>query len=87
MPGTWIILKSTRRLPGFAKPALELPGLPYVGLDIIKNTKGEYCLLEINSGPKYDHYVQAQGTEGIIAMYERIFMKESAMQGNRIIDG
>jgi len=74
-------------ITGFAEPALELPGLSYVGLDVIKNTKGEYRLLEINSGLKYDHYVQAQGTEGIIAMYERILMKESAMQGNRIIDG
>jgi len=62
-------------LTKFIKPALELPGLNYVGFDIIKNHQGEYCLLEMNSGPKYNHYIQSCGEGKIITMYEKMLRK------------
>ncbi len=65
-------------LEQFIQPALELPGLNYVGFDIIKNHQGEYRLLEMNSGPKYNHYIQSCGEEKIIAMYEKMLLKISA---------
>lgn len=72
--------KELSALTQFIQPALELPGLIYVGFDIIKNTQGEYRLLEMNSGPKYNNYVQSYGEEKIITLYEKILLKE--MQTN-----
>lgn len=65
------------RLTQFAQPALKLPGLNYVGLDIIKNTEGEYHLLEMNSGPKYNHYVQSCGEKAIIELYEKMLLRKA----------
>ncbi len=63
-------------LTQFIQPALELPGLTYVGFDIIKNSQGKYRLLEMNSGPKYNNYIQSCGEEEIIALYEKILLME-----------
>lgn len=73
-------------LTEFIQPALELPGLTYVGFDIIKNLQGEYNLLEVNSGPKYNNYVQSYGTDGIIAMYEKMLLKESDIQDSILVE-
>lgn len=62
-------------LTQFSQHALALPGLNYVGLDIIKNQQGEYRLLEMNSGPKYNHYIQSYGEGGIIKLFEKILLK------------
>lgn len=67
-------------LSKFVDPALKLPGLNYVGFDIIKNNQDDYILIEMNSGPKYNNYVKSNGTKKIIAMYEKILTKESKLR-------
>lgn len=62
-------------LSQFVQPALQLPGLNYVGFDIIKNTQGEYHLLEMNSGPKYNHYMQSYGESSIVTLFEKILLR------------
>lgn len=69
--------KELSSLTNFIQPALALPGLNYVGFDIIKNTQGKYRLLEMNSGPKYNHYIQSYGESGIVALFEKILLRET----------
>ncbi len=70
-------------LTQFIQPALALSGLTYVGFDIIKNRHEEYYLLEMNSGPKYNNYIQSCGEKEIIALYERILLKEIQIKSER----
>ncbi len=72
-------LKELSALTQFVQPALELPGLNYVGFDIIKDWHDKYRLLEMNSGPKYDHYIQSYGEQEIITLFEKILCKEKEM--------
>ena len=69
--------KELARLTEFIQPALTLPGLNYAGFDIIKNTQGKYHLLEMNSGPKYNHYIQSYGESGIVALFEKMLHRET----------
>lgn len=73
-------------LTQFVQPALALPGLSYVGFDIIKNPQGEYRLLEMNSGPKYNHYIQSYGEKEIIGLYEKILLKERQLIHQSLLD-
>ncbi|MEL6722858.1 MAG: hypothetical protein AAFP10_06515 [Pseudomonadota bacterium] len=60
----------------FVQPALQLPGLHYVGLDLIRDDQGDWCLLEMNSGPAYDHYIQFYGQDDIVALYANMLCME-----------
>lgn len=60
----------------FAQPALQLPGLHYVGLDLIRDDQGIWYLLEMNSGPLYDHYIKFCSRDDIVALYADILCTE-----------
>lgn len=53
-------------------PALNLPGLRYVGLDIILDENDQLFLIELNSGPQVNHFIENNGDEPIIDMYETV---------------
>lgn len=63
----------TNRVAEEFAPALNLKGLRYVGLDIILDQNNQLFLIELNSGPQVNHFVQNHGDEQIIQMYEKIF--------------
>ncbi len=54
------------------RPALTLSGLDYIALDIILTAEDELYLLELNSGPKYNHFADNHGADIVISMYETI---------------
>ncbi len=60
----------------FVQPVLQLPGLHYVGLDLIRDNQGIWYLLEMNSGPLYNHYIRFCGRDDIVALYADILCTE-----------
>jgi glutathione synthase/RimK-type ligase-like ATP-grasp enzyme len=52
--------------------AINLPGLPFVGLDIIIDEENNYHLIELNSGPKFNNYIRNHGNEAVVTMYRKI---------------
>lgn len=56
-------------------PAVSLPGLRYVGLDIVRDKNDQLYLLELNSGPQVNHFIQNNGKEQIIEMYTKVLRK------------
>jgi len=59
-------------LVSFVSPAFCIKGLEYVGFDILKGKDGNYYLLELNSGPKYNHFIDHNGDEAVVTMYKKI---------------
>lgn len=57
------------------KPAVTLPNLRFVGLDIIIDEQDNYHLIELNSGPKVKNYVQSHGDKAVVKMYRNILKK------------
>lgn len=64
-------------LAEFVHPSLSLLGLDYIGFDIIKSIHDKYFLIELNSGPKFNNYVDSCGPKKVIAMYEKILLQIS----------
>ncbi len=56
----------------FVCPAMGIKGLEFIGFDIVLAKDGNYYLLELNSGPRFDHFIQCNGTEAVVEMYRRI---------------
>jgi glutathione synthase/RimK-type ligase-like ATP-grasp enzyme len=54
----------------------------FAGLDIIIDTKGEMYLLELNAQPGFNHLVQDNGDEPLIAMYTKILLDLSQQSAN-----
>lgn len=61
-----------QQLLAFIQPALELEGLNYIGFDIVCMLSGEYKLLELNSGARFDNFIGDNGKESVVKMYEEI---------------
>ncbi len=53
-------------------PAVTLPGLRYVALDIILDEHDELYLLELNSGPQVNHFIASNGEAPVVEMYSKI---------------
>lgn len=53
-------------------PAVTLPGLRFVALDIIIDEQDNYHLIELNSGPKVKNYIQSHGDTAVVQMYRKI---------------
>ena len=62
-------------LVSFVHPAFGVKGLEYIGFDILKGKDGNYYLLELNSGPKYDHFIKWNGENAVVAMYKKILCR------------
>ncbi len=56
-------------------PIFTQPGLRFVGLDIIVDESDQLWLLELNSGPKVNHFVENNGEAAVIEMYSRILQR------------
>lgn len=54
------------------RQAVTLPGLSYVGLDIIIDENDNFFLIELNSGPKFNNYIFNHGDNAVVAMYSEI---------------
>ncbi len=59
----------------FLQPMFERLRPGYVGVDLVRSVSGEWVLLELNSGPRVDHFIEFNGSERIIAMYARILQR------------
>lgn len=60
----------------FMQPVWKILDINYVGVDVIKDHIGHWYLLELNSGPTYDHYIQFYGRDDIVALYANILHTE-----------
>lgn len=56
-------------------PAVTLPGLRFVALDIILDENDQLFLLELNSGPQVNHYIASNGEAPVVEMYSQILQK------------
>ena len=63
------------KFTNFVRPALGISGLEYVGFDIVMRKDGSFSLLELNSGPKYDHFIKDNGTEAVVELYKKILAR------------
>ena len=52
--------------------AVNIPGLRFVALDIIIDHSDQLHLLELNSGPKFNNYIDSHSDEPVIKMFEHI---------------
>lgn len=65
-------------------PALNsLPGLRFVGLDIVLDEQDQLHVLELNSGPKVNHFAANNGEEGVVQMYSKILQKITGQTSKR----
>ncbi|ETX03845.1 ATP-grasp domain-containing protein [Candidatus Entotheonella palauensis] len=64
-----------REQMAFLKPVFQRLHPGYIGVDLVRSVSGEWVLLELNSGPRVDHFVEFNGPERIIAMYVRIVQR------------
>lgn len=59
----------------FIKPIFEKINLKYTGLDIVIDKKNKFHLIELNTTPGFSHFIESNGEEEIIKVYEKIFKK------------
>ncbi|WP_163836058.1 ATP-grasp domain-containing protein [Spartinivicinus ruber] len=62
-------------LKNFVEPIFQHIPAAMVGVDIIRDISGDLFLVELNSGPKFSHFIEFNGEELIIEMYKTIFKK------------
>lgn len=61
-----------RAFQDFAAPIFEVLPLGFVGLDILETRTGDWVLLELNSGPRFDHISENEGDGPVVAMYRTV---------------
>lgn len=59
-------------LHSFLQPIFEHTDLQYAGLDIVQEESGGLCLLELNSKPGFKYFIQDNGEDTVIQMFETI---------------
>lgn len=64
-----------REQMAFLQPMFQRLCPGYVGVDLVRSVSGEWVLLELNSGPRVDHFIAFNGPERIVAMYARIVQR------------
>lgn len=69
--------KLIEELLEFVLPVYQVLDIGFVGFDIVRSQEGSLYLLELNSGPRFDHFVQFNGREKVIAMYQTILNRLS----------
>jgi glutathione synthase/RimK-type ligase-like ATP-grasp enzyme len=66
---------SLQMLKNFIKPIFGLVDVGFAGLDIIKTKDGRLYLLEMNSNPGFKLFIEKNGEDEIVSLYEKIFTK------------
>jgi len=61
-----------RTFEDFAAPIFQVLPLGFVGLDVLETRDGRLVLLELNSGPRFDHISENEGDDAVVAMYRRV---------------
>ena len=61
-----------QELQEFVRPVFETLAIGFVGFDIIRSFDDALHLLELNSGPRFDHFIESNGPEQVISMYKKI---------------
>ena len=64
-----------RRVATEFAPALRLPGLRYVGLDVIRSRDDQLYLIELNSAPRVDQVIKSNGEAPVVAMYQTVLQR------------
>ena len=67
--------ETIQELQEFVRPVYEKLAIGFVGFDIIRSCDNTVYLLELNSGPRFDHFIESNGPEHVISMYEKILSK------------
>ncbi len=59
-------------LGAFVRPVYRALALGFVGFDIVRSVNNRLYLLELNSGPRFDHVIHTNGPGPVIAMYKAV---------------
>jgi glutathione synthase/RimK-type ligase-like ATP-grasp enzyme len=59
-------------LQEFVRPIYGKLPIDFVGFDIIRSFDDNFYLLELNSGPRFDHFIDSNGPEHVVHMYKNI---------------
>lgn len=59
-------------LAAFIRPVYTTLDLGFVGFDIVCSVDNQLYLLELNSGPRFDHVIATNGPQPIIDMYKTV---------------
>lgn len=65
-------LELLEQLQEFISPIFSQINLVYAGLDIARDLKGNWYLLEINSKPGFSYFVKDNGPEQVVQLFEKI---------------
>lgn len=61
-----------QRISDFVQPIFDTIGINYVGFDLIIDENDECHFIEMNSAPRYDHFIDHNGETGVIQLFETI---------------
>ena len=64
-----------QELQEFIRPVYGVLNIGFVGFDIIRSFDNELYVLELNSGPRFDHFIDSNGPEHVISMYKDILSR------------
>ena len=64
--------ETIQELQEFVRPVYEKLNIGFVGFDIIRSFDNALYVLELNSGPRFDHFIESNGPEQVISMYKKI---------------
>ncbi|MEL6534491.1 MAG: hypothetical protein AAFQ98_03715 [Bacteroidota bacterium] len=60
------------QIQGFVKPIFKVFPISWVGVDLLVDSSGGWYLLELNSGPRFQHFIQNHGTAEIVHLYSQV---------------
>lgn len=78
--------ETIQELQEFVRPIYRQLDIGFVGFDIIRSFDDALYLLELNSGPRFDHFIRSNGPEQVIGMYKTVLSKwisEQTSQSDR----
>ena len=75
------------KLTAFVRPVYGVLDLGFVGFDIVRSFDDRLYLLDLNSGPHFDHVIATNGPQPIIDMYKTVlaaWMSEKLAQSRNV---
>ncbi|HYC83331.1 MAG TPA: alpha-L-glutamate ligase [Candidatus Paceibacterota bacterium] len=67
--------RTLSELNAFIKPLFGRFPVEYAGLDIVRGHDGQLCLIEVNGHPGFSRFVQDNGDEEVVRLYEIMLKK------------